>query len=52
MEALEFKLVLPYPRGGDTINLRAGSAKDAHEWIQAIEKARSNAIEAEKSSEA
>ncbi|QRW00930.1 actin cytoskeleton-regulatory complex protein pan1 [Ceratobasidium sp. AG-Ba] len=32
-----------YPRGGDTIALRAGSARDARAWIESMDKARAEA---------
>ncbi|KAF8589690.1 hypothetical protein K439DRAFT_300209 [Ramaria rubella] len=45
---LEFKIVLAYPRGGDVVNLRASSARDAQNWMRAIEQARLKCISAEK----
>ncbi|KAF9806131.1 hypothetical protein IEO21_08793 [Rhodonia placenta] len=36
---LAFQLVTAYPRGGDTIALRANSARDCQLWMQAIENA-------------
>lgn len=47
-EDLDFQIVLAYPRGGDVVNLRASSARDAQNWMQAIEQARLKCIAAEK----
>ncbi|KAL1691657.1 hypothetical protein GGG16DRAFT_91161 [Schizophyllum commune] len=43
-----FQISLPYPRGGDTIALRAGSLKECQQWIDAIELATLRARDAEK----
>jgi hypothetical protein len=45
---LDFQIVLAYPRGGDVINLRATSAKDAQSWMRTLEQARLKCIAAEK----
>lgn len=34
-----FQIKLAYPRGGDVINLRATSVRDAHLWMTALESA-------------
>lgn len=44
---LAFQLVLPYPRGGEKINLKATSARDCQLWMQAIEKASHQCRQAE-----
>ncbi|EGO21969.1 hypothetical protein SERLADRAFT_417338 [Serpula lacrymans var. lacrymans S7.9] len=36
---LGFRLVLAYPRGGDTISLRVTSVRDCQTWISAVESA-------------
>ncbi|KAG8943721.1 hypothetical protein FRC04_002553 [Tulasnella sp. 424] len=36
---LGFQLVLAYPRGGDIISVKAASARDCHQWMQAISQA-------------
>ncbi|KAJ3827567.1 hypothetical protein F5880DRAFT_1609212 [Lentinula raphanica] len=45
---LGFQVVLPYPRGGEVIGLRATSVKDCQVWIQAIEDASRKCKDAEK----
>ncbi|KAJ3781815.1 hypothetical protein GGU10DRAFT_365500 [Lentinula aff. detonsa] len=45
---LGFQVALPYPRGGETIGLRATSARDCQVWIQAIEDASRKCKDAEK----
>lgn len=45
---LAFRLILSYPRGGDTIALRATSARDCDLWMKAIEEASKRCREAEK----
>lgn len=36
---LGFQLALAYPRGGDIISVKATSARDCHQWMQAISQA-------------
>lgn len=50
LDDLDFKLILAYPRGGETIHLRATSARDAQNWIKSIEEAREKSIHAERRS--
>ncbi|KIJ32427.1 hypothetical protein M422DRAFT_184526, partial [Sphaerobolus stellatus SS14] len=45
---LDFRLVLAYPRGGDVINLRGSSPRDARNWIIAIERAHNKCVSAER----
>ena len=48
LDDLDFQISLAFPRGGGVINLRASSARDAQNWMRAIEQARLNCIAAEK----
>lgn len=43
-----FQLSIAYPRGGDTIALRATSARDCQVWVQAIQTASINCRKAER----
>ncbi|EMD34285.1 hypothetical protein CERSUDRAFT_117167 [Gelatoporia subvermispora B] len=43
-----FQIAIAYPRGGDTIALRATSARDCHLWMQAIDHASRKCRDAEK----
>ena len=43
-----FQLSVAYRRGGDTITLRAGSARERHTWVTDIERASRKCKEAEK----
>ncbi|TFK45949.1 hypothetical protein OE88DRAFT_1639082 [Heliocybe sulcata] len=43
-----FQLALPYPRGGETVNVRAMSVRDCQLWMQAIESASDRCKVAEK----
>ncbi|KAJ3879158.1 hypothetical protein F5051DRAFT_403673 [Lentinula edodes] len=45
---LAFQVALPYPRGGETIGLRATSARDCQVWVKAIEDASRKCKDAEK----
>ncbi|TDL18518.1 hypothetical protein BD410DRAFT_497704 [Rickenella mellea] len=45
---LAFRLVMSYPRGGDTINLRATSARDCDLWMKAIRAASERCREVER----
>lgn len=45
-----FQISLPYPRGGDTVGLRATSVRDCQLWVQEIEAAALRCKEAEKRS--
>ncbi|KAH7911883.1 hypothetical protein BJ138DRAFT_1062162 [Hygrophoropsis aurantiaca] len=45
---LSFRLVLSYPRGGDTIGLRATSVRECQLWVEAIAKAAKKCKEGEK----
>lgn len=47
---MAFRLMLPYPRGGDTIALRANSIRDCQLWMDAINRATHKCKEAEKRS--
>ncbi|KAJ8093458.1 hypothetical protein PM082_020315 [Marasmius tenuissimus] len=44
---LGFQITLPYPRGGESINLRASSVRDCQLWMEAVEKAVRKCKEAE-----
>ncbi|KAJ8699192.1 hypothetical protein PTI98_002336 [Pleurotus ostreatus] len=43
-----FQLALAYPRGGETIGLKASSLRDCLDWVQVIEKASRRCREAER----
>lgn len=45
---LAFSLSTSYPRGGNTMTLRAGSARECQQWMKAIADARYACVEAEK----
>lgn len=47
-DELYFQLSIAYRRGGDTITLRAGSARERYTWMTDIEKASRKCKEAEK----
>ncbi|PIL33059.1 transporter [Ganoderma sinense ZZ0214-1] len=45
---LTFQVAVAYPRGGDTISLRASSARDCQMWMQAIQNASKRCNEAQR----
>jgi len=45
---MAFRVLLPYPRGGDTIALRASSVRDCQLWMDTIVRASKKCREAEK----
>jgi hypothetical protein len=45
---LAFTLTTSYPRGGNSVSLKAGTARECQQWMKAIEDARLAYIEAEK----
>ena len=45
---LAFQLLLSYPRGGDRIALRAGSARECHFWMADIDIASQNCKDAQR----
>ncbi len=47
-DELSFQLSVAYRRGGDTITLRAGSARERYTWVTDIERASRKCKEAEK----
>jgi actin cytoskeleton-regulatory complex protein PAN1 len=47
-DELSFQLSVAYRRGGDTITLRASSARERHIWVTDIESASRKCKEAEK----
>jgi hypothetical protein len=47
-DELSFQLSVAYRRGGDTLSLRAGSARERYTWVTDIERASRKSKEAEK----
>jgi hypothetical protein len=45
---MTFQIALAYPRGGDTVSLRAMSVRDCQLWMQMIDDASKRCREAEK----
>lgn len=45
---LAFVLSTSYPRGGNTVGLRASTARECQQWMKAIQEAKDRCVEAEK----
>jgi hypothetical protein len=48
IDDVAFQITLSYPRGGDTVSLRATSVRDCQLWMQMIDHATKRCREAEK----